>query len=86
MAFSHTSQVARLEVLAYTGRLVPGFLAGGSHYVKLRFQGQDYARTFLLATMKILIMGVDFLRHNKLLVDPAKGRHLDEMSHLKQPG
>jgi hypothetical protein len=39
--------------------------------VQLRFQDQDFSWKFLLANVSFLILGVDFLRFHKLLIDPT---------------
>jgi hypothetical protein len=52
--------------------LVHLFLAGGEKEFTLSFSGHLFKGTLLLADVKFPIINVDFLRHHKLLVDPAE--------------
>jgi hypothetical protein len=46
----------------------------------LSFQGRRFSWTFLLAAVSFPIIGVDFLRHFKLMVDPAANALVDKCS------
>jgi hypothetical protein len=46
----------------------------GKRAVQLNFQGRRFKWTFLLPDFTFAIIGVDFLRRHKLLVDPAANR------------
>jgi hypothetical protein len=48
--------------------------------VQLDIHGRRFEWTFLLADISIPIIGVDFLRSHKLLVDPATNRLVDTAS------
>jgi hypothetical protein len=52
----------------------------GERAVQLDFHGRRFERTFLLADVSFAIIGVDFLRSHKLLVDPAANRLVDTAS------
>jgi hypothetical protein len=54
------------------GQLIPCW---GDRLVQLRFQDQDFSWKFLLADVAFPILGVDFLRAHKLLID-AEGHAL----------
>ncbi len=45
-----------------------------------RFHGRRFEWPFLLAKVQFPIIGVDFLRHFKLLVDPVANRLVDTVS------
>jgi hypothetical protein len=45
--------------------------------MQLRFQDQDFSWKFLLVYVAFPILGVDFLRFHKLLVDPEGHALLD---------
>ena len=45
----------------------------GERRLDLCFSGRRFQWTFLLAAVQFPILGVDFLRHHRLLVDPAAG-------------
>ena len=49
-------------------------------WLSLVFQGRRFEWPFLLARVQFPIIGVDFLRHFKLLVDPAVSRLVDTVS------
>ena len=49
----------------------------GDRLVTLRFQDQDFSWKFLLADVAFPILGVDFLRAHKLLIDPEGHALLD---------
>jgi hypothetical protein len=49
----------------------------GDHLVTLQFQDQDFSWKFLLANVAFPILGVDFLRAHKLLIDPESHALLD---------
>ncbi len=49
----------------------------GDRLVQLRFQDQDFLGKFLLADVAFPILGVDFLRPHKLLIDPESHALLD---------
>ena len=46
----------------------------GEQPMTLSFGGRRFAWTFLLADVQFPIIGVDFLRHHRLLVDPAHNK------------
>ena len=52
----------------------------GERVVQLDFHGRRFEWTFLLADVTFAIIGVDFLRSHKLLVDPAANRLVDTAS------
>ncbi len=52
----------------------------GERAVQLDFHGRRFEWTFLLADVTLAIIGVDFLRSHKLLVDPAATRLVDTAS------
>ena len=52
----------------------------GEKRLQLSFNGRRFSWTFLLADVKFPIIGVDFLRHFQLLVDPAKNELVDPNS------
>ncbi len=49
----------------------------GEKQFKLSLDGKDFSWPFLLAAVQFPIIGVDFLRHYGLLVDPADNRLVD---------
>jgi hypothetical protein len=52
----------------------------GEPWLSLSFHGRLFVWPFLLAKVQFPIIGVDFLRHFKLLVDPAANRLVDTIS------
>ncbi len=52
------------------GRNIPCW---GERRLDLSLSGHSFQWTFLLAAVRFLILGIDFLRHFGLLVDPAVG-------------
>ena len=52
----------------------------GEKQLTLTLDGKQFKWVFLLAAVHFPIIGVDFLRHFKLLVDPAGGRLVDTVS------
>ena len=52
----------------------------GERRLSLSFHGRLFVWPFLLAKVQFPIIGVDFLRHFKLLVDPAANRLVDTVS------
>ncbi len=52
----------------------------GKREIQLDFYGRRFEWTFLLADVSFAIIGVDFLRSHKLLVDPAANRLVDTAS------
>jgi hypothetical protein len=52
----------------------------GERRLSLTFHGRLFVWLFLLAKVQFPIIGVDFLRHFKLLVDPAANRLVDTVS------
>ncbi len=52
----------------------------GERRLSLTFHGRFFVWPFLLAKVQFPIIGVDFLRHFKLLVDPAANRLVDTIS------
>ncbi len=52
----------------------------GERRLTLSFHGRLFVWPFLLAKVQFPIIGVDFLRHFKLLVDPAENRLVDTVS------
>ncbi len=57
------------------GKIIPCW---GEKYLVLSFNGRQFHWTFLLAAVSFPILGVDFLRHYRLLVDPAANRLVDQ--------
>jgi hypothetical protein len=49
----------------------------GERELNLSFYGRRYSWTFLLADVQLPILGADFLRRNRLVVDLAAGQLLD---------
>ncbi len=56
------------------GKIIPSW---GETTLTLSFNGRRFQWTFLLAAVSFPIICVDFLRHFKLLVDPASNRLVD---------
>jgi hypothetical protein len=56
------------RLIGPTGRPIPCW---GERRLRLSFHGQIFSWTFLLAAVQFPIIGVDFLRHFRLLVDLA---------------
>jgi hypothetical protein len=56
----------------------------GEKELTLSFCGRRYLWTFLLADVQFPILGVDFLRHHHLLVDPAANRLVASVSASPQ--
>jgi hypothetical protein len=48
----------------------------GEKELTLSFSGRQFIWIFLLADVQFLILGVDFLRHYRLLVDPAANKQV----------
>jgi hypothetical protein len=59
------------------GQLIPCW---GERTLNLSFQGKHFTWTFLLAAVSFPIIGVDFLRHFRLMVDPAANALVDKCS------
>jgi hypothetical protein len=59
------------------GQLIPCW---GEKTMNLSFQGKHFTWTFLLAAVSFPIIGVDFLRHFRLMVDPAANALVDKCS------
>jgi len=59
------------------GQLIPCW---GEKTINLSFQGKPFTWTFLLAAVSFPIIGVDFLRHFGLMVDPAANTLVDKRS------
>jgi hypothetical protein len=57
----------------------------GERTTDLIFNGRRFAWTFQLADVQFPIIGVDFLRHFRLLVDIAAGRLVDTASSQSFP-
>jgi len=53
----------------------------GEKQLHLSFGGKKFSWSFLLAAVQFPIIGVDFLRHFKLLVDPAGNRLVDTLTY-----
>jgi hypothetical protein len=56
------------------GKLIPCW---GERSISLQFNNKKFTWSFLLAAVSFPIIGVDFLRHFKLLIDPAANRLVD---------
>ncbi len=52
----------------------------GEKQFQLSFNGRSFTWTFLLAAVQFPILGVDFLRHFGLLVDPAGDQLVDRLT------
>ncbi len=59
------------------GQLIPCW---GEKTINLSFQGKRFTWTFLLAAVSFPIIGVDFLRHFGLMVDPSANALVDKCS------
>ncbi len=59
------------------GKLIPCW---GERSISLQFNNKKFTWTFLLAAVSFPIIGVDFLIHFKLLIDPAANRLVDTAS------
>ncbi len=59
------------------GQLIPCW---GEKTMNLSFQGKHFTWTFLLAAVSFPIIGVDFLCHFRLMVDPAANALVDKCS------
>jgi hypothetical protein len=59
------------------GRPIPCW---GERTRDLSFHGRKFSWTFLLAAVSFPIIGVDFLRHHQLMVDPAANSLVDRQS------
>ena len=57
----------------------------GERRLSLVFHGRRFEWPFLLAKVQFPIIGVDFLRHFRLLVDPAANRLVDTVSTQPLP-
>ena len=77
--FPHTSSAAPSgpKLRGAAGQLIPCW---GEKTFDLSFQGRRFSWTFLLAAVSFPIIGVDFLRHFKLMVDPAANALVDKCS------
>ena len=77
--FSHRSTLpsSGLLLTAASDQRIPCW---GERAVQLDFHGRRFEWTFLLADVSFAIIGVDFLRSHKLLVDPAANRLVDTAS------
>ncbi len=64
------------------GQMIPCW---GEKRIVLVFHGRRFAWTFLLADVQFPIIGVNFLRQNRLLVDPAANRLVDTLSFESFP-
>jgi len=58
------------------GQFIPSW---GEKAVTLSFHGKKFKWTFLLAAVSFPIIGVDFLRHYQLMVDPASNMLVDRL-------
>jgi hypothetical protein len=77
--FPHTSSAAPSgpKLRGAAGQLIPCW---GEKTFDLSFQGRRFSWTFLLAAVSFPFIGVDFLRHFKLMVDPAANALVDKCS------
>ncbi|MFN9909164.1 MAG: hypothetical protein ACK56F_24100, partial [bacterium] len=77
--FPHTSSAAPSgpKLRGAAGQLIPCW---GEKTFDLSFQGRRFSWTFLLAAVSFPIIGIDFLRHFKLMVDPAANALVDKCS------
>lgn len=71
MPFSSPSPPTGPALRGPNGLAIPCW---GKQSVTLLFTGRQFRWNFLLASVDFPIIGIDFLRHYKLLVDPAAGR------------
>ncbi len=62
---------------ALTGAAGQSIPCWGEKQFQLSFDGKAFSWQFLLAAVQFLIIGMDFLRHYGLLVDPAGNRLVD---------
>jgi hypothetical protein len=69
--FSSPGKLSSPHLTGADGLHIPGW---GERQLFLVFHGRRFEWPFLLARVQFPIIGVDFLRHFKLLVDPAASR------------
>ncbi len=72
--FSSKAAPTGPTLLGPAGKLIPCW---GEKSISLQFNNRKFTWTFLLAAVSFSIIGVDFLRHFKLLIDPAANRLVD---------
>ncbi len=77
--FPHQS-AARADGPVLTGPSGKTIPCWGEKTIDLSFNGRRFTWTFLLAAVQFPILGVDFLRHYKLLIDPAANCLVDTRS------
>jgi hypothetical protein len=65
---------------ALAGAAGQPILCWGERQFRLSFNGKVFLWPFLLVTVQFPILGVDFLRHFGLLVDPAGDRLVDRLT------
>jgi hypothetical protein len=75
--FSSPGKQSGPHLTGADGLHIPGL---GERRLSLVFHGRRFEWPFLLARVQFPIIGVDFLRHFKLLVDPAASRLVDTVS------
>ncbi len=73
-----TSPPSRPLLTGAGGQRIPCW---GERAVQLDFHGRRFEWMFLLADFTFAIIGVNFLRSHKLLVDPAANRLVDTGRH-----
>ncbi len=75
--YSSSSPACGPALSGPTGQHIPCW---GERQFTLSFNNKQFSWPFLLAAVKFPIIGVDFLRHFQLLVDPAGNRLVDTAS------
>ena len=75
--YKSTAAEAGPRLKSATGRHIPCW---GRRSLTLKFHGRLFTWDFLLADISFPILGIDFLKHFHLLVDPAAGRLVDVSS------
>ncbi len=75
--FSSTSPPCGPALSGAAGQPIPCW---GEKQFRLSFNGTEFSWPFLLAAVQFPIIGVDFLRHFGLLVDPAGNRLVNRLT------
>jgi hypothetical protein len=75
--FSSNSPPCGPALAGAAGGLIAGW---GERQLWLSFNGREFSWSFLLAAVRFPIIGVDFLRHYGLLVDPAGNQLVDRLT------
>jgi hypothetical protein len=76
--FPHHSSTVPIRAKLQGGAVQ--LMCWGEKIIILSFHGRRYSWTFVLAAVSFSIIGVDFLHHFKLMVDPAANAQVDKCS------